>query len=249
MKIVASMVVLPLLFATSIATPNGTDASKPVVFRAGARVAVDATGKPTSVQASEDLPDAVRGYIERRIAGWRFDVPQREGVPVGGVTYVVLGACAMPAKEGYRLGMDFKSNGPGLPKDWLTPPRYPPNAARAGNEANMDVTYAVESDGNATLEEMKFRGARPPAARDFDASVREWIARLRFEPEQVAGQPVRTRTTVPVDFSLGNATNGRRLRRAEKDETKGKSLECEAATGYEYDQVVLDSPFKLINSN
>lgn len=247
----SKVVGLGLLLAASTAMPKQPEQPeqpKPITFRAGARVTIDAAGKPVDVQAPVELPDEVRGYIERRVAGWRFEAPQREGVPVGGVTYLLLGACAIPVQGGYRLGFDYKSNGPGLPKDWLTSPRYPSNAAHAGSEASIDVTYAVEADGNATLEKMKFRGGRPTAARDFEASIREWIERLRFEPEQIADRPVRTRLTIPVDFSLGDAKNGRRLRDAQKKETE-RTPECEAANGYEYDQTVIDSPFKLISSD
>lgn len=213
------------------------DKSKLITFKAQAKVTVDAAGKPTQVEASGDLPDAVRTYIERRVATWSFAPPQRGGQIGDGVTYVHLGACAIPTKDGYSLAIDYKNNGPGMVS--VPIPYYPPAAARAGVETTMNVTYVVEPNGRATFEKAKFTG---PKMRDFELLAKEWVKAMRYKPEEFDGQPVRTRITTPVDFKLGNVSKKELAKESPENQP-----ECKAATEPDLRPVAQDSPFKLIS--
>lgn len=228
-------------------------AAEPVAFRAEARVELDATGRPTRIAASEDLPEAVRSHIERKVATWQFAPPSRDGVVSGGVTYLRLGACAMPVGNGYRIAVDYKGNGPRLAgKSMLPPPRYPPEAQIAGLEADMVVNWIVEPDGRATFERIERKDDVVPRRADpFDKAVRDWVATLRYEPEQLAGQPVRTRVSVPVEFKLGTGGFSRKAYKKELQEQANQSPECQMAASklqQGLQPVAVDSPFMLINA-
>lgn len=227
-------------------------AAEPVAFRAEARVELDAAGKPTKIEASADLPEAIRSHIERKVATWQFAPPSRDGVVGSGVTYLELGACAVPAGSGYRIAVDYKGNGPQLARSMLLPPRYPAEARRAGIEADMVVHWIVEPNGRVTFERIERRdGIVTRRSDSFDKVVREWVATLRYEPEQLAGRPVRTRVSVPVEFRLDPGGFSRGAYRKELQERASQSPECQMAASklpQGLQPVAVDSPFKLINA-
>jgi len=240
------------ILLTSFALLTGVaGAAEPVAFRAEAKVEIDATGKPTKIEGSADLPEAVRTYIERTVATWQFAPPSRDGVPSNGITYLKLGACAVPVGNGYRLAVDFKGNGPRLAgRSILPPPHYPAAAMRAGEGAQMVVKWIVEPDGRATLEQIeRTDGAKVKRIDPFDKPIREWVASLRYEPEQLAGVPVRTRVTVPVSFTMDGPDAG--TYKQQLVEQAKQSPECQLAASKLLDglqPVAVDSPFKLLTS-
>lgn len=222
----------------------------PVAFRAEARVELDATGKPTKIEASQDLPAAVRDYIEKRVATWSFSPPARGGVSGTGVTYLALGACAIPADGGYRLGLDFKHNGPRIatPNGRVPPIGYPSAAARLASQVEADVHFIVETDGRAVLDRIDYADNREHRRDGFDAAIRDWVDRMRFDPEHLAGQPLRSEATIRVNFLLDGPP--RSQARKELLETALDSRECRTAAG-EPDAltpVVLDSPVKVLKT-
>lgn len=228
-------------------------AAEPVAFRAEAKVEIDAAGKPTKIEASSDLPDGVRKFIEARVATWQFAPPSRDGVVSSGVTYLKLGACAMPVENGYRMAVDFKGSGPRLRgMSMLPPPRYPPEAQHSGQEADLVIDWIVEPDGRATLERIERKDGVVSRKNDsFYRVVREWVATLRYEPEELAGQPVRTRVSVPVQFELGSAGFSRGAYKRELQERASQSPECQVAASklqQGLQPVAVDSPFKLLNA-
>ena len=225
---------LALLLAAPAAAAD--DAGKPgvVAFNASVRVEVDATGKPIKVEAPADLPDAIRSFIEKRVASWQYEPAKQGGVPASAVTFVKVGACAIPAANGYRLGLDFKGNGPALvdPGPWfMRPPQYPRELQRAGAHGTFQVAYAIQSDGTTRLVSIKpiqtSTGNRH--ARVFKETIADWIQGQRYQPEQVAGIPVATEMSFPVSFELKDGGN----RQAYGNQLEARALaskECIAAS-------------------
>lgn len=208
-----------------------------VVFSSNARVEVDATGNVIDVQEDPALPAAIGQALDANVRGWKFVPPVREGVPVGGVTYVRLGACAVPIESGgYRLAFQYDGNGP--LKVNFGAPRYPMEALAAQVEGDFKVTYRVERDGNAVVEAIE---GFAPQARNFRSSLRDWIEKMAHKPELIGGHAVATRLTVPVEFRIGRSP----------PEQKGsrESSSCQVALGKVADQnrtVALDSPFRRL---
>lgn len=231
------------------------DASKPgvVAFNASVRVEVDASGKPVKVEAPADLPESIRSFIEKRVASWQYQPAKQGGVPVGATTYVKVGACAIPATEGYRLGLDFKGNGPAIidAGPWfMPPPRYPVEMARRGAEGTFIVNYAIQADGTTKLASIKpIDGTAGRFVKPFRAALTDWIEGLRYQPEQVGGIPVATEMSFPVSFTLSSG-KGPRTNDAYRKELEARAMtsnECIAASGTSGPlPIALDSPVKVI---
>ncbi|HEV7269185.1 energy transducer TonB [Pseudoxanthomonas sp.] len=222
------------------------DKNDPVLFPATARVELDAEGVPRGVQASSRLPVPVREAIERRVAQWRFEPARVDGVAKPGITHVRLQACAIPRPDGsLHIGMDYQGNGPGYANDALRLPRlpYPPAAARAGSQADIDLHLLIGEDGLVTLQSMK---ATRGSVKEFKAMLEAWVAAMRYVPEEVDGRPIATQLRIPVEFFMSE-----RSRRREHQVAAAKTPECIAAAGQSdapVDPVVLDSPFKPLQT-
>ena len=233
------------LLAVAFTATAGEKAAEPVRFYANARVVLDEQGVPQQVQANDKLPPVVRGAIEERVRHWRFEPARVGGVAKVGVTHVFMDACALPLPDGgMRLALDYRTNGPALAQGAIvaSPPRYPVDAARAGREGSFRVVINVGKDGAATV------GSIEPlegSLKSFEKTLRDWVAAMRYVPEQVDGLPIATQIAMPVDFSMGGASMRRMAR--EDEERAAQSPECRAAAARDPDPqrpVVLDSPFR-----
>ncbi len=159
-------------------------------FPADVKVSVDASGKLAAVEVLTDLPPPVKAFIEKRVATWSFSPPKRGAVTGAGVTYLNLGACALPVDGGgYRLAVDLKHNGPSLTGG--TMPRYPMSDMVSGRGAVVEAKLVVNEDGRATLEDIRYKKGRNYGSTSFDASMRTFVRSLHFAPEQLAGQTDR----------------------------------------------------------
>jgi hypothetical protein len=247
--IVAALIAGPSLPRDAHA--GDADAASPVAFRAEAKVTLDASGHPVAIEPSEDLPTSIRDYIKGRVATWRFNPPEQDGVTGPAVTYLRLGACAVPESSGgYRLAVDFKGNGPRYAKGpIMLPPGYPKAALSRHIEAIAVVTYVVGTDGRTDLEGIDYEDDSDHRADGIDDVLREWVRDMRYDPEQLAGHPVRTRLRVPVVFQIKGRQFTRRAYRKELREDAVKSEECRIAAGSAPPEglqpVVLNSPVRI----
>lgn len=224
------------LLATLLTAQAGEDAPKVVAFNASVRVEVDAAGKPVKVEAPADLPEAIRSFIEKRVASWQYEPAKLDGVPASAITYVRVGACALPVAKGYRLGLDFKGNGPALevPGPWfLPPPKYPVDLMRRGAEGEFKVSYVIQKDGSTrvvSVESLNGDGRR--YAKEFIGALTDWIEDMRYLPEQVGGHAVETEMSFPVSFMLDTGGGGawRKQYQAELEARALGSKECMAAS-------------------
>ena len=233
------MKILPLSLALAcLATPTALTATElqaqkdVIAFNVGVAVEVDAAGKPIKVDAQGDLPESIRAYVEKRVASWQYLPAQVAGVPQSAVTYVAVKACAVPVGEGYRLGLDFAGNGPRTAADRkLVPPMYPRLARQRGTEAEFVLILGVEVDGHAVIDQIERADISGRAgATEFEPLLRQWVKSVRFDPEQVAGKPVRGRVRMPVEFNLSGFGNEEASR--EELQVKAKtSRECQIASG------------------
>lgn len=225
-----------------------------VAFSASVRVELDAAGKPVSVKAPENLPATVREFIEKRVGTWQYSPALQGGQPVPAVTFVSIGACAIPAGDGFRLGLDFKGNGPRLisASGHLPPPSYPSEALRSGVSGTYRVTYSILADGSTRVASVDVVDGRSPYSKVFRASIERWAETLRYEPELVGGKPVSTSMSLPIEFSIHrDRRTGEAWRKAYLAELKARAIassECTAAAGTGSPTMPLaqDSPVKVM---
>lgn len=225
------------------------DDKRVVAFNASVRVEVDAAGKPVKVEAPADLPEAIRGYIEKRVASWQYQPAKVAGVARPAVTYVAVNACAVPVSEGFRLGLDFDGNGPRRVGDRpLPPPVYPPRAQMAGTEADFVLILDLRVDGTAeidSIESAEFRGRSGRA--ELQQELHRWVKSVRFDMEMVDGHAVPSRIRIPVLFTMG-PRGGRDALIAELQAKAQASRECLAASAEASKPVALESVVTVIPS-
>lgn len=216
--------------AAGPAIAQGETRPEVVAFSASVRVDVDAAGKPLKVEAPADLPEAIRNYVETRVATWQYQPANVAGVPQAATTYVSVNACAVPAGSGYRMGVDFDGNGPRRANDQrFVSPKYPIAAEIAGTQAEFTLILNLHENGSAAIDafersDIAGRGGRT----DFRKELERWVKTIRFDLEQVAGRPVATQVRMPVSFKLNGASDVQQVR----DELQVKaraSRECQAA--------------------
>lgn len=233
-----------LAFASMAFAGDGKE--KDIVrFYTNARVVLDEQGVPQQVRANEKLPPAVRDVVEQRVMQWRFEPARINGVAKAGVTHVLLEACAVPSSGGnMQVAMDYRSNGPAVAGNTVTvmPPRYPVSAVQMGHEGSFNVVMRVQPDGRASVERID---AISGSVKPFQKTLRDWVAAMRYVPEEVDGAPISTQISTLVDFGIGAASFKQLVR--EKREAEARSTQCQAAAGAVSDPlrpVVLDSPFR-----
>ena len=246
----ARVLAAAVLFSTAPALAGDRDTSKDVVaFNASVRVEVDAAGKPVKVEAPADLPEAIRGYIEKRVESWQYQPAKVGGVTRPAVTYVAVNACAVPVAEGFRLGLDFDGNGPRRAADRpLPPPVYPPRAQMAGTEADFVLILDLRADGTAqiaSIEKAEFRGR--VGRTEVQQELYRWVKSVRFDMELVDGHAVPSRVRIPVVFAMG-PQGGRDALVAELQAKAQASRECLAASGEPSRPVALESVVTVIPS-
>ncbi len=250
----ASIGFIAALAATPTVLTAATPSPDVVAFNAGVRVDVDAAGKPVKVEAPQDLPPAVREYIEKRVASWQYEPAKQNGVAVPATTFVKVGACAipLPASSGFRLGLDYKGNGPRIASahGMLPPPSYPGDAQRKGISGDFKVVVQINADGTAEAADITATttsGKGRGYLSTFEPVLRQWVKGLQYDPEIVAGAPVATRMLVPVSFSLRSGNSRNDIKREMVDRALASS-ECRIASSAgapELYPVALDSPVKV----
>ena len=249
----SAAIILSAAFVLAAASASAGKRDEVVPFATQARVEIDAAGKVVQVVPDASLPAAFGDAVRNTVATWTFVPPTQDGIAVGGVTYVRLGACAADVDGAVRLALRFQGTGPG--RD-LRPPQYPMDELRAGRSASVEAAFQVGTDGRAAVEDIRVDGARSErSATAFRAAIAKWIEDARFEPELVAGKPVPTRLRYPVTFAVmgsrvPKAVAGQAARMKEQH-LNSQSETCQAALGKAESQeraVALDSPFRLLSS-
>lgn len=222
-----------------------------VVITTQARVEVGADGKVIAVQPDAKLTPAVAQAIQSTVGAWRFAPPVRDGKPVGGVTYVQIGACAVTVDGGLRMAFDYQGNGPR--RQGPSSPRPPSSIAqiRPGESVKMQLTYRVGADGVAKVESVDRISGKANISTAFRSSVEDWIRASRFEPELVGGEPVATRMSLPIEFRVLKRDRPRGGPKAVEQAFAAERPTCQTALGNARKQdkaLALDSPFTLLPS-
>ncbi len=78
------------------------------------------------------------------------------------------------------------------------PPNYPKRALRSGIEGIVTVEFTITTDGS--VKDAEIIEAEPPNI--FDKSVLRAIAKWKFNPDMVDGQPVEKRARQDIKFTL-----------------------------------------------
>lgn len=239
------IVLAPLLAAAVSLAAEAGETRQPVTFSSQARIEVDAGGNVTDVRTDPKLPSGIADALRENVRQWKFAPPLAQGKPVSGVTYARVGACAAPTTEhAFALAFEYIGNGPR--RKGAISPVYPKLAERNGYEGEFNLTYRVDPDGRAVVEEIKQTGPKNRGKRFFEAAIRDWIESSTFEPELVDGKPVATRMSNIVEFMFDD-----HAKPAPQANVEDRAS-CQVALRQvveDDDLVTLDSPFRRLASN
>lgn len=82
----------------------------------------------------------------------------------------------------------------------MRPPRYPPEAVRAGVQGKVLVNVLIDEQGMPTLADVF--GIEPPSAVELGGAAVAAALQWRYKPGRQNGHAVGGALTVPVDFTL-----------------------------------------------
>ncbi|TKS55003.1 hypothetical protein E4582_09675 [Luteimonas yindakuii] len=246
MKTMLAVACGAMLAAAAPAPAPARQADTPLAFTTMVKVAVDEAGRPGAVEAMAPLPGPVRDFVEARTRELEFQPAMIDGHARGGVTYVVMGVCAIPDGGQMRMAAEYRNNGPGRAGGvpYPDPPRYPVDALKRGWGADMTIRYTVGEDGSATLDKVDFNGEGQRGKGIFERMAREWVGGMRLLPEEVDGQPVSTPVSMPLELTVGRS--GTRAAREMLEAARRSWVdqpECLAAERPSGQAVAAQSPF------
>jgi hypothetical protein len=183
--------------ASVLAFPLDAAEPQPFALRAEAKVEIDPSGKLVRVESTQDLPPAVRAYIEKQVATWQFK--RNDANPTANAsTWIYLHACGLPVAGGYTMGLAYHGNGPRVSgTGWRTSRAIARAVGRSGWDGAIKVHYVVNPDGSASLESVE---GLPGEKRDLHEAIEQWIEGFTYDPEMLDGKPVATRGVLPVEF-------------------------------------------------
>lgn len=164
---------------------------------------VDANGRITAIQVDTDVPANIADVLVSAVKHWEFVPATQDGHLVPAHTFIRAKLLAVPDNHGQdELRLAFVGNGPRLDKTNPTP-RYPPDAARAGEQAFVFLDATVQPDGSVNDMTVRSQFANSPVRPSFEHAVLTAAKDWHATAEQVDGQPVATRMRIPVNFTLG----------------------------------------------
>lgn len=234
---------LSLLVPGALMAASHAPAGKLVLLHGvESRVEVDPQGHVVAVQSDATLPPALLSVLEQNVRKIEFAPPLKDGHPVSGVTFVAHDICAAPVDGAYRLAVKYRGNGPSTNMQRVVP-AYPRDAMRRGLSGTFKVEYQVGPDGLATVEGVT-QTAGSSGRRDlaFNDAITAWVKALRFQPEQLDGQPVGTRIATVVEFSM----DSRPMHRPKPADEPSCQVALAAPPPAD-ERIALDSPFKPRN--
>ncbi len=163
---------------------------------------VDTNGHVTATQVDADVPAQLADVLASAVKQWAFVPATLDGHPVPAHTFIQVKLQAVPdTSEHDKLRLNFIGNGPRLDKTNVTP-RYPLDAARAGEPAFVFLDATVQPDGSLTDMTVHSQFASWPVRPSFEHAVLTAARHWHATPEQVDGQPVATHMRIPVNFTL-----------------------------------------------
>lgn len=209
-----------------------------VGFETEVRIDVGADGRVVDVGMDEKLPAVLHAPVRTHVAGWVFEAPKRNGVAVGGTTYAYLSGCAVDSSSGVSIAFSPAKNGPGHgTRGMVGTSRFPLDRIPEPGRYVVTADYVVQPTGRVSVEAVRTESPRNGSARSLEQAVSKWLRERRFLPEQVDGQPVATRMSLPITYTFGAAPSA---------QAKADDAACTAAAAGRSDNeaVALDSPFR-----
>lgn len=251
------------------AVPMAAASERASAFGIAVSVRISTDGRVEQAVVRPGLPDVLEQRVADAVAELRFDPPQRDGTPVHGVTHVEIYGCLSPQGERAELELFAMGSGPRLHQ--LHGIRAPSSLFRNVNagEVALNLRFRVVTDGTAELVDLEMPDTLSERQkRDLHAAALALVTKLRFDAEEVNGEPVTTTLEWPMTIEYrrvsrepgaGSLTTTSRWRDPRRKATGTRSTAINASTRASHycesrtprkerwrpTMAVLDSPFRL----
>lgn len=209
------LIVMVLMATTQVGDAIAADLHLPI----SGTLEIDAQGHVTDCEVtSKAASEGVKAVVMQNMRRWTFEPVIRNGVAVPARTKVALRLLAQKVGNDYQLKIESAQfyGARESTKGGMTPPRYPPEAARIGLGGSVLLALQVDAQGKVLdvvpvqssllagkareriLEQ--WRGVFEKASLQ---AARQWT----FQPADAAkGDELVTTLIVPVDFRMGDGS-------------------------------------------
>ncbi|WDS35424.1 energy transducer TonB [Pseudoxanthomonas sp.] len=176
-------------------------------------VGIDPDGKVFATDIKTIVTPQVKDLIEKTVRDWQFEPVLVDGKPGHVKANMNLTLLAKKSDGGYQLQVERARFYSARATTRMTPPRYPPEPARAGIGANVLVAVRVDAQGKvidavAVETSLPYRNVNAKVARSWGKyfekatiqAARDW----EFAPARVEFGDVADATLiVPVTYRIG----------------------------------------------
>jgi TonB family protein len=165
-------------------------------------VTIDAQGHVAGVAVDPEAttaPAVLQDAAVDAAKDWRYAPGQKDGKTVGGVVRIPVNFSLTEDEPAARAS---PSSSPSVDIGYKdrSPPRYPAEAIRKGQQGTVILDVAVDATGAVTGVRVDQGGTDAPMGLQTAAiaAARQW----KFNPGRKGGKPVDGMIQVPVNFSL-----------------------------------------------
>jgi len=193
-----------MLVLTSVAAITAAaDEIKPITVHLSWRIALDAQGHVTQIDATGKQPvdkvPQIRARLEKEIRGWRFGTGTVNGQPAPTDTGLQMTATLLTnGKDSVEIHIDQASTGVSLAH--VTPPHYPPNAVMKHETGQVVLRIGYDAAGKVTSAALDPSAPAAPSAlvKASITAVQTWA----FQPETVGGHALAGYAITPFCYTL-----------------------------------------------
>jgi len=186
---------LGLVFAAAwLSAAHAQDKPKEVWIHAPIEIAADGTAQ---IGELKGVSGALSGMAKQVLVKSRFLPARRNGAAVASSTHVTAILVLTPVgTDDYSISLkDINLAPTGIT---VAPPRYPVDMVRGNRSGDVELRLRIGIDGKPLY-------LRTVSSSDqaFEKAAIASMKRWKFEPQQIAGQPVEVEVSQPVRFFPG----------------------------------------------
>lgn len=232
MKWLARLCVGSLLALTFF---NAAAQQQDIHFEAVAEVEVGKDGTSRLIQVfnidraaqTEAAQSRLKAEVAARIAAWRFQAAQVNGVPADAHTFVKVKMAAHVLPEGdFEVRVLSAFTGPRAA--YRVPAAYPKGALKAGAEGFVILLLDVGSNGlveSIAVENSDTSPGGGATRNSFEAVAKQSVGLWKFQNETVNGEPKAARVRIPMIFCLSDGSTWcQNVRREQRQGPVGEAL-------------------------
>lgn len=193
--VVALALFASLAGAVEAASPLAKEIERSMLITGSVDIEPDGSVSSHRLDNREQLPSGVAAFVDKAIAGWRFEPILVEGQPVAAQTKMSVRLVAQPVESSFRVSIravDFGNYDPETMPSYRSrrAPRYPQDALHAHVGGDVYAVARIARDGSVqevVAEQVNLKTAVPADQRSYyeqmlAAETTRTIRRWKFNP-------------------------------------------------------------------